>query len=151
MDWLHCPGGNATDPIWRVLASSDRISRWIPLKPQHTNPNPNRLANQLWCYWLPYSSHTTQHPSQTPCLPWISYATQNLMLDPCKMIQKAVWNISYVSVSFFPSLKLNFIVYRSSKVSHVQIAFLKFTSCDNLTLVGCIRIPAVAVHLNLKS
>ena len=44
---VHCPGGNATDPIWRVLASSDRISSWTPLKPQYSNPNP--LANQLWC------------------------------------------------------------------------------------------------------
>ena len=48
--WLvHCPGENTTDPIWRVLASSDRISSWAPLKPQHSNPNPNPLANQLWC------------------------------------------------------------------------------------------------------
>ena len=46
---VYCPGGNATDPIWRVLASSDRISSWTPLKPQHSNPNPNPLANQLWC------------------------------------------------------------------------------------------------------
>ena len=48
---MHCPGGNATDLIWRVLASSQRISSWTPLKPQHSNPNPNpnRLANQLWC------------------------------------------------------------------------------------------------------
>ena len=44
---VHCPVGNATDPIWRVLASSDGISCWTPLKPQHSNPNP--LANQLWC------------------------------------------------------------------------------------------------------
>ena len=42
---------NATDPIWRVLASSQWISSWTPLKPQHSNPNPNLnlLANQLWC------------------------------------------------------------------------------------------------------
>ena len=46
---------------------------------------------------------------------------------------KAVWSIPYVSVAFFPSLKL------------------KFTSCDNQILVGCILIAAVAVHLNLKS
>ena len=46
---VHCPGGNATEPIWRVLASSDRISSWIPLKPQHSNPYPNPLVNQLWC------------------------------------------------------------------------------------------------------
>ena len=48
--WLvYCSGGNATEPIWRMLASSDGISCWTPLKPQHSNPNPNPLANQLWC------------------------------------------------------------------------------------------------------
>ena len=31
------------------------------------------------------------------------------------------------------------------------MAFLKFTSCDNRALIGCIAIGAVAVHLNLKS
>ena len=31
--------------------------------------------------------------------------------------RKAVWSIPYVSVVFFPSLKHNFIAYRSSKVS----------------------------------
>ena len=31
--------------------------------------------------------------------------------------RKAVWGIPYVSVAFFPSLKHNFIEYRSSKVS----------------------------------
>ena len=62
--------------------------------------------------------------------------------------RKAVWSIPYVSVAFFPSLKHNFIAYRSSKV---QIAFLKFTSCDNPALVECIPIAAVAVNLNLKS
>ena len=61
---------------------------------------------------------------------------------------KAVWSIPYVSVAFFPSLKHNFIAYRFFKR---QIAFLKFNSCDNQALVGCIRIPAVAVHLNQKS
>ena len=30
---------------------------------------------------------------------------------------KAVWSIPYVSMAFFPSLKQNFIAYRSSKVS----------------------------------
>ena len=45
---MHCPGGNATDLIWKVLASSDRISSWTLLKPQHSNPNPNPLAKQLW-------------------------------------------------------------------------------------------------------
>ena len=35
------------------------------------------------------------------------------MQDP----PKAVWSIPYVSVAYFPSLKHNFIAYRSSKVS----------------------------------
>ena len=62
--------------------------------------------------------------------------------------RKAVWSIPHVSVAFFPSLKQNFIAYRSSKV---QNAFLKFTSCDNQALVWCIPIAAVAVPLKLKS
>ena len=46
---MYCPAGNATGPIWRLLASSLGISSWTPLKPQHSNPNPKPLANQLWC------------------------------------------------------------------------------------------------------
>ena len=46
---MHYPGGNTTDPIWSALASSDEMSSWTPLKPQHSNPNPNPLANQLDC------------------------------------------------------------------------------------------------------
>ena len=71
-------------------------------------------------YWLPYSSHTSHRPSQTPCLPWLSYATQKLMLDSCKMVEKQseafhtfLWHFS----KFKTSLKQNFITYRSSKVS----------------------------------
>ena len=46
---MYCLGGNSTDPISRVLASSDGIFSWTPLEPQQSNPNPNPLANQLWC------------------------------------------------------------------------------------------------------
>ena len=35
---MHCPAGNAIDSIWRVLASSDGISSWTPVKPQHSIP-----------------------------------------------------------------------------------------------------------------
>ena len=63
--------------------------------------------------------------------------------------RKAVWSIPYVSVAFFLSLK-NFLLHIILlKCPHVQIAFLKFTSCDNDALVGCIPIPTVAVYLNL--
>ena len=47
-------------------------------------------------YWFPYSSHTSHHPSRTPWLPWISYEAFHV---------------------FYPSLKQNFIAYRSSKMS----------------------------------
>ena len=33
---------------FEVLASSFGISTWTPLKPQHNNPNPNHLVNQVW-------------------------------------------------------------------------------------------------------
>ena len=68
-------------------------------------------------YWLLYSSHSSHHPSQTPCLPWISYATQKLMLDSCKMVEKQSEAFHTFLWHYFPSLKQNFIAYRSSKVS----------------------------------
>ena len=69
-------------------------------------------------YWLLTPPSTSHHPSQTPCLPWISYVTQKLMFDSSKMLQRQWWSIPYVSAAFyFSSLKYNFIEYRSSKVS----------------------------------
>ena len=68
-------------------------------------------------YWLAYSSHTFHYPSQTPSLSWISYATQKLMLDSCKMLQKQSEAFHRFLWYFFPCLKQNFIAYRSSKVS----------------------------------
>ena len=35
---MHCPGGNATESIWRLLASSDGIPSWTPLKLQNSIP-----------------------------------------------------------------------------------------------------------------
>ena len=60
---VHCPDGNSTDPIWRVQVSSLGISCWTPLKPQHSNPNPNPLANQLWCidFLTPPTPHIIPH------------------------------------------------------------------------------------------
>ena len=64
---------------------------------------------------------------------------------------KAVWSIAYVSngIIFFPSCKNRILLH--IVLLKCQIVFLKLTSCDNQGLVGCILIPAVAVHLNLKS
>ena len=113
---MHCPGGNATDLISRVLASSCRISSWTPLKPQHSNPNPNPLANRLWCIDFLTPPISLIIPHRLPAflnLLCHSKTDTRFMQD----VRKAVWRIPYVSVAFFPSLKQNFIAYRSSKVS----------------------------------
>ena len=69
------------------------------------------------------------------------------MLDSCKMLQKEsealhtfLWHFSK-----FKTILLHIVILKS------QIAFLKFTNCDNQNLLGCIPIATVVVHLNLKS
>ena len=154
---MYFPCGNATDPIWRELASSQRNLLLNSLKPQHSNPNPKLLANQLWCIdfltppthlIIPYRLPTFLE-SLMPLKNWCSIHAR---------WSKSCWSIPYVSEVFFPSLEersekklpwRNLEFYCISFI--VQIAFLKFTSCDNQALVGCIPIAAVAVHLNLKS
>ena len=143
---MHCPGGNVTDHIWRVLASSDGIFSWTPLKPQHSNPNPNPLAYQLWCidFLTPPTPLIIPHrlrafvESLMPLKNWCSI--------------HARWSKSSLkhSIRFcgifskFKTILLHIIHLKC------QIAFLKFTSCDNQALVGCIPIAAVAVHLKVK-
>ena len=110
---MHCPGGNATDPIWRVLVSSDGISSWTPLKPQHNNPNP--LANQLWS--IDFPTHHTPLIIPNRLLAFLeSLMPQKNWCSIHARCSKTVWSIPYVSVAYFPSLKHNFIAYRSSKV-----------------------------------
>ena len=112
---MHCHGGNATDPIWRVLASSDGISCWTPLKAQHSNPNP--LANQLWC-----------SDSLTPTTPLIIPHRLPAFLESlmplknrCSIHTRCSKSSLKHSIRFygiFPSLKHNFIAYRFSKFPH---------------------------------
>ena len=113
---VHCPAENATDTIWRVLASSDRISSWTPLKPQYSNPYPNPLAYQLWCidFLTPRTPLIIPHR-----LPAFLESLMPLKTDAefKQDAPKAVWSIPYVSMAFFPILKQTFIAYRSSKMS----------------------------------
>ena len=113
---MYCPGGNATDPIWRVLASSDGISSWTPLKPQHSNPNPNHLANQLWCIDFLTPPTPLIIPHRLPAF------LESLMLlkNWCSIHASRSKSSLKHSMRFwdiFPSLKQDFIAYRSSKVS----------------------------------
>ena len=115
---MNCPGGNATDPIWRVLASSDGTSSWTPLKPQHSNPNrnPNPLANQLWCidFLTPPTPIIIPHrlpvflESLMPLKNWYSIHAR---------CSKSSLKHSIRFCGIFSSIKHNFIAYRSSKVS----------------------------------
>ena len=113
---MHCPGGNATDPIWKVLASSNGISFWTSLKPQLSNPNPNPLANQLWCidFLTPLTHLITPHRLPTFLESLMSHKTDAQFMQDGR---KAFWSIPYVSVAFFPSSRQNFIAYRSSNLS----------------------------------
>ena len=112
---VYCPAENATDTIWIVLASSDGISSWTPLKPQHSNPNPNPLANQLRCidFLTPPTPLITSHrlPGFLECLmPLKNWCSIHARWSKSSLKHSIrFWGI-------FPSLN-NFIAHRSSKVS----------------------------------
>ena len=113
---MYCPAGNATDPIWRVLASSDEISSWTPLKPQHSNPNPNRLANQLW--YIDFLTPPTPLiiPYRFPAFLESLMSLKNWCSIHARRSKSSLKHcICFCGI--FPSLKHNFIAYRSSKVS----------------------------------
>ena len=97
---VYCPAGNATDPIWRVLAFSDGISSWTPLKPEHSNPNPNPLANQLWCidFLTPPTPLIFPHTLQ-PSLNDLYHSKTDARF--MQNSRKTVWSLPYVSVAFF--------------------------------------------------
>ena len=85
---VHCLGGNATEPIWRVLASSQGISSWTPLKPQHSNPYPKPLTNQLWCFDIFTPPTPLIIPHRLPAFLESLMSLQKLIIDSCKMVEK---------------------------------------------------------------
>ena len=114
---VYCSGGNAIDPIWRVLAVSLGISSWTPLKPQHSNSNPNPLANQLWCINFLTPPAPLIIPNRLPAFFESLMPLKNWCSNHTRWFKGSLKH-SIVSVAFFPSLKQNFIAYRSSKVSN---------------------------------
>ena len=112
---MHCPGGNATDPISRVLASFDGISSWTPLKPQHSSPNPNPInSGVLTSLLLPRLSSSLTDSLPSLNLVCNSKTDARFMQDGRS---KSSLNYSIRFCDIFLSLKQNFIAYRSSKVS----------------------------------
>ena len=111
---VHCPGGNATEPISRVLPSFGGISSWTPLKPQHSNPN--FLANHLWCidFLSPSTPLIIPHrlPAFLECLmPLKNWCSIHAIYSKSSLKHSIRFS------GIFPSLKQNFIACRSSKVS----------------------------------
>ena len=141
---------------WADLKSTglfDGISSWTPLKPQYRNPC------WLSVQWEPSACRSCQYCQKKEsskvcgwiCSVWPSWVWESQHASPRNSVSSSRGHSSRSSfhrMAFFPSLKQNFIAYRSSKV---QIEFFKFTSCDNQAFVGWIPISAVAVPLNLKS
>ena len=129
----HCPDLKSAGLFRRNLFLNS-------LKPRHSNPNPNPLANQLWC-----SDFLT--PPTPLIIPHDSVPSLNLLCHSktdARFMQdapKTVWSIPYVSVAFFSKFKTILLHIVLLKCPDVQIAFLKFTSCDNQALVvRCIAI-----------
>ena len=103
-----------------MLASSNEISYWTPLKPQQSNlkpyPNPNPLANQLWCidFLTPPTPLIIAH--RLPAF----FESLMPLKDWCTIPARCSKSGLKHSIRFcvlFPSSKQNFIEYCSSKVS----------------------------------
>ena len=147
---MHCPAGNATELIWRVVASSDGISSWTPLKPQHSNPN--RLANQLWCIDFLTPPTPLIIPHRLPAFHESLMPLKNWCSIHARWSKSSLKHSISCFCGIFFRVKNRILLHIVLlKCPHIQIAFLKFTSCDNQALVGCIPIAAVAVYLKLKS
>ena len=103
---------------WPDLKSAGLFPRnlFLNLKPQHSNSNPNPLANQLWCidFLTPPTPTIIPHKlpafleSLMPLKKWCSLHAR---------YSKSSLKHSIRFCGIFPRLKQNFIAYRSSKVS----------------------------------
>ena len=141
---VYCPAGNATDPIWRVLDTSDGISSWTLLKPQHGNPNPNPLANQLWyiVFLTPPTPHTIPH--RLPAfLESLKPLKERYSIHPRRSKIGLKHSIRFCGI--FPKFKTQFYC-----ISFFLTSRLHFWNSAAVT-IGCIPIALVAVHLKLKS
>ena len=147
---MYCPGGNATDPIWRLLASSDGISSWTPLKPQQSNPNPNPMADQVWCidFLTPPTPLIIPHrlcaflESLMPLKNWCSIHAR---------CSKSSLKHSIRFCGIFSKFKTQFYCISFFKVSSRPDCIFEILQQWQSGLVRCISIAAAAVHVNQKS
>ena len=149
VDWCIVLVEMALSRFEECWSSSDGISCWTPLKLQHSNPNPNPLANQLWC--IDYTTTPLIIPHRLPAFLESLMPLKNSSSIHARCSKSSLkYSVSFWGIfSKFKNRILLHIVLL--KCPRVQSAFLKLTSCDNQALVGGIPIAAVAFHLNLKS
>ena len=116
---VHCPGENATERIWRVLPSSLGISSWTPLKLQHSIPC------WLSVQWEPSacrSCQCCQKKRSSKVCGWIFSVRPSWVWESqhASTGNSVSWSLGHSNrfrfnhMAFFPSLKQNFIAYRSS-------------------------------------
>ena len=113
---MHCPGGNATDPIFKSAGLFRQNLLLNSLKTLHGNPYPNPLANHLWCIDFLIPPTTLIIPHRLPAF------LESLMplKNWCSIHARCFKSNLKHSIRFcgiFPSLKQNLIAYHSSKVS----------------------------------
>ena len=121
-----------------MLASSGQISFWTPLIPHHSNPQPNPLANQLWCidFLTPPTPLIIPHrlrafleslmPLKNCCSVHARCSKSSLKYS----VRGILWHFFQV----WNRILLHIVL------PHVQIGFWKSTSYDNLDFVGFILI-----------
>ena len=128
-------------PDLKSLASTDWISSWTPLKPQHSNPNHNAnpLAYQFWCSDFITPPTPLIMPHRLPAFLESLMPLKNWCLTHARCSKSSV-NHSIHFCRIFSKFKTE--LYWHIVLLKCQIAFLEFTSCDN---------QAVAVHFNVKS
>ena len=93
-----------------------KSSSRTPLKHQHCNPNPNPLANQLWCIDFLTPPTPLIIPHRLPAFLEYLMPRKNWSSIHAKWSKSSLKH-SIHSCGIFPSLKQNFISYRFSKVS----------------------------------
>ena len=102
-----------------MLVSSDGISSWTLLKPQPSNPNPkpSPLANQFGCIDLLTPATPLIFPHRLSAFLESLMPLKNWCSIHARFSKSSLKHSIRCFCSIFPSLKHNFIAYRSSKVS----------------------------------
>ena len=101
------------------------------------------MANQLWCVDF-LTSHTPLIiPHRLPSFLESLMPLKKMLQKQSEVFYTFLWQFFQV----WNRILLHMVLL---KCPHIQIAFLKFTSCDNQALVGCIPIAAAAVQFECE-